>query len=340
LLYAAVESGLTGVSLRVEGPGIDFVGAAGVADLATGEPLTPEHVMYVASLGKLFTATVALQLCSEGRLILDAPITTWLPVEVTSRIPSSGKITLRHLLNHTSGISDYLNDDSAWRLEFARDPSRHWTHADIIPYLFAKPLLFAPGTSYHYSNSNYILVGRILEQVTGQPFHSLTRARILRPLGLRHTFNGNEDIRGKRAHGYVERRGRFIDTYPWYGHYGLADSGIHSTPDDLALFLRSLFTTGQVLNKTMQKELLNGSGNPSSHYGMGIYVKRLPGAGRWYAHDGVDPGYRADMMFFPDKDLAVVLSANASLGQADVIYDELIAAIVRISLDAVREERP
>lgn len=339
LLNGAVEGGLAGVSLRVKGPGIDFKGAAGMADLGTGEPLTPEHIMYVASLGKFFTATVALQLCSEGQLSLDAPITTWLPGNVTSRIPASGEITLRRLLNHTSGITDYLNDGSAWRMAFAADPSRQWTHADVIPYLFDKPLLFAPGTGYHYSNSNYILVGRILEQVTMQPFHRLIRARILRPLGLQHTFNGNEDVRGKRAHGYVARGGRFIDTYPWYGHYGLADSGINSTPDDLTLFLRSFFLNGQILNETMRKEMLNVSGSPSSHYGMGIYVKYLPGVGRWYAHDGVDPGYRADMMFFPDKNLAVVLCANASLGQADAIYEQLIAAVVHISLASVQQGR-
>jgi len=255
---------------------------------------------------------------------------------VRNRIPSSGEITLRRLLNHTSGIIDYLNDDSAWRSDFARDPTRQWTHADIIPYLFDKPLLFDPGTGYHYSNSNYILVGRILEQVTGQPFRRLIRTRIIKPLGLQYTFNGNDNSLKKRAHGYVARRGSVTDTYPWYGHYGLADSGIHSTPADLTLFLRSLFTTGRILSETMRKEMLDASGSPSSQYGMGIYVKRLPGGGRWYAHDGVDPGYRADMMFFPDKDLTIVLCANASLGKADVVYEKLIAAVVQMSMGAVR----
>jgi D-alanyl-D-alanine carboxypeptidase len=340
LLYSAVREGLPGVSLRVEGPGIDFQGAAGVADLVTGEPLTTDHVMYVASLGKTFTATVALQLCSEGRLDLYAPITTWLPQEVTRRIPSSEKITLRHLLSHTSGLMDYLNDDTDWRSDFARDPHRRWDHSDVIPYLFDKPLLFEPGTRYHYSNSNYILVGRILEQVTGQPFHRLIRTRILMPLGLQHTFNGSETVRGKRAHGYIARGGRIIDTYPWYSHYGLADSGIHSTPGDLALFLRSLFTTGKILSKTMLTEMTDvpESVGPSSRYGMGIFVQRDPrGTGSWYTHDGIDPGYRADMMYLPGRNLTVVLSANASLGKADVIYDKLITAVLQTALDAARK---
>ena len=341
LLDAAVEHGLPGVSLRVKGPGIDFQGAAGVADLITGEPLTTNHVMYTASLGKTFTAVVALQLCDEGRLVLEAPITRWLPGDVTKRIPSSGQITLRHLLSHTSGLIDYLNDDKHWRSDFVRDPHRQWTHSDVVPYLYHKPLLFEPGTDYDYSNSNYILVGLIIEQLSGQPVHTLIRKRVLEPLGLQHTFNGNETVSSEnRAHGYINRRGRIIDTYPWYSHSGLADSGIHSTPGELALFIKALFNTEVILSKTMRMEMtkVSKSGRPPSDYGMGIYVQRNPwGAGhRWYTHDGIDPGYQADMMYLPDLDLAIVISANASQGRADFIYEKLITAVVQFALDAVR----
>jgi D-alanyl-D-alanine carboxypeptidase len=340
LLDAAVRYGLPGVSLRVKGPGIDFQGAAGVANLVTGEPLTINHAIYMASLGKTFTASVALQIYEEGRLDPEAPITSWLPSEVTKRIPSSGKITLRHLLNHTSGLIDYMNDDKAWRTDFVRDPRRQWTHSDVVSYLYDKPLLFVPGSNYHYSNSNYILVGLILEQVTGQPLHTLIRKRILAPLGLQHTFNGNESVNNQhRAHGYINRRGRIIDTYPWYSHYGLADSGIHSTPGELAVFIESLFDTTEILSETMRSEMTHASasGHPPSDYGMGIYRQQNPwGAGRCYSHDGIDPGYQADMMYHPDRGLTIVLAANASLGEANSIYEKLIKAVVRVALDAVR----
>ena len=343
LLDAAVRDGLPGVSLRVKGPGIDFQGVAGVADLMTGEPLTTNHAVYVASLGKTFTATVALQFCDEGRLDLDAPITTWLPAEVTNRIPSSGIITLRHLLSHTSGLIDYLNDDTAWRNDFSMNPHRQWTHSDVIPYLFDKPLLFEPGTDHHYSNSNYILVGRILELATGQPFHTLIRERILDPLGLKHTFNGHETVSSKnRVHGYVMKRGRVMDMYPGYSHYGLADSGMHSTAGELALFIKSLFTSEELLSEAMLAEMTNAaeSGHPPSRYGMGIFVQTdLWGTGRWYTNDGVDPGYHADMMYLPDLDLTIVLSANASLWKADMIYEGLLSSVVQVALDAVRERR-
>lgn len=340
MLDEAVRDGLPGISLVLNGAGFDFRAAVGVSNLVTREPLTPDHLMYVASVGKVFTAVVALQLCEERKLDLEAPISTWLPAELTKRIPSSDKITLRHLLAHTSGIFDYMNDDAIWRNDFSEDPRREWSHDDIITYFYDKPLLFQPGTDYHYSNSNYILVGRIIEQVSGQPLHQQIRQRILSPLDLRSTFNGAEAIRDqKHAHGYFNRHGHIIDTFPWYSHYGLADSGIHSTPADLAVFIQSLFTGERILSERMRVVMTDVSApwQLGDEYGMGIYVQRNPwGAGlRWYTHDGIDPGYQADIMYLPDYDLVVVVAANASLGLANVIYEKLITAVIQLALDAI-----
>jgi D-alanyl-D-alanine carboxypeptidase len=339
LLEAATREGLPGVSLRVSGPGVDFLGAAGVADLATGESLTPGHAIYAASLGKTFVVVVALQLCEAGQLDLDTPVTTWLSPQHAVRIPSSDTITLRHLLSHTSGLPGYMNDAEAWRKDFVRDPQRQWTHQAIIPYLYDRPLLFAPGTGYHYSNSNYILAGAIIEQVTGQPLHALIRERILAPLGLQDSFNGAEAAGGiQAAHGYFRRRGRIIDSYPWYSHYGLANAGMHSTPDDLARFSRILFTTERLLGESMRAAMTqaSGLGRPPSDYGMGILVETGPGRmGRWYSNRGTDPGYQADMMYFPDIDLAIALAANASLGKATRVYKRLVKSVIRTARHAV-----
>ncbi|MBT8126877.1 MAG: beta-lactamase family protein, partial [Gammaproteobacteria bacterium] len=252
--------------------------------------------------------------------------------------------TLHHLLSHTSGIFDYMNDDNSWRNDFSKDPRRDWSHNDIIAYLYDKPLLFEPGTDYHYSNSNYILVGRIIEQVSGQPLHQQIRQRILSPLNLRHTFNGAEPIRArKRARGYINRFGHIIDTFPWYSHYGLADSGMHSTPADLAMLIQSLFTSEAVLSERMRMLMtdVSSSGQLGDDYGMGIYVQYNPwGAGlRWYTHDGIDPGYQADIMYLPDYDFVVVVATNASLGAANVIYEKLITRVIQVAVGTVRENK-
>jgi D-alanyl-D-alanine carboxypeptidase len=340
LLEAAVDDGLPGVSLRVVGAGIDFQGAAGVADLLTGEPLTPAHAIYSASLGKTFTATVALQLCEQGRLELDAPVDRRLPAAVAARIPFSNTITLRHLLSHTSGLMDYMNDQKAWRSGFVRNPRRRWSHGEVIAYIFHRPLLFEPGSDFHYSNSNYILAGMMIEQVTGRPLDQLINERIIRPLKLVHSFAGGAPVNDVHAvRGYARPRGRIIDTYPWYSHYALADSGIHSTPGDLARFMVSLFRDDLLLSERTKKHMLTTSnaGYPPSDYGLGIYVQSNPwGAGRtWYAHDGIDPGYQADMMYLPELDLAIVLAANASLGKANRVYEDLVRDVIRTALDSI-----
>lgn len=340
LLDDAVSGGLPGVSLRINGDGVDFQGAAGLADIQAGEAFTPDHAMFVASLGKTFTATVALQLCEEGWLDLDAPVSYWLPVAISRRIPASEKITLRHLLNHTSGLFDYMNDARNWRADFARDPHREWGYSDILAYLYDRPLHFRPGTRFDYSNSNYILLGLIIERVTGRPLHALMRERILDPLGLRHTFNARETgEKEKRVHGYFKDRGRVIDTYPWYSHYGLANSGMHSTPGDLALFIRALFSSDSLLSESTRSEMTRvpASAYPASKYGMGIYILHNPrGAGlHWYMHDGIDPGYRADMMYIPDVDLSIVLFTNTGMGRADSIYEDLLEDVVQAVLDIV-----
>jgi D-alanyl-D-alanine carboxypeptidase len=336
LLDAAVRQGLPGASLRVTGPGIEFQGAAGVAQVATREPLSTEHAMYLASLGKTFTATIALQLCEEGRLDLDSTISAWLPEAIAAQIPSSDEITLRHLLSHRSGLADYLNDDKAWRSAFFSDPQRVWSNRDVVAYIRGRPLLFAPGSEFRYSNSNYILAGLIVERVTGQPVHALIRERILKPLGLRRTFHSHDTAGGgKHAHGHVRRRGRLIDTFSWYRRHGLADSGMHGTPDEIALFLRSLLSTDALLSEAMRAEMtaVPATAYRPSDYGLGLYVHQdLWGGGPAFSHDGRDPGYEGDMLYFPNLDLTIVLCANASIGKASLVYENLIVSVIRTAL--------
>lgn len=345
MLDAGVTRGLPSVSLHVKTPAYEFSVVSGVANIMTGERLTADHAMYTASLGKPFTAGIALQLCDQGRLDLDVPVNRWLPGKMAERIPGSGQVTLRHLLGHTSGLVDYMNDLDAWRRDFAGDPGRQWHHSDILPYLAGTRLLFEPGTDFHYSNSNYILAGLIIEQVTGTPVHEHIRKRILEPVGMKNTFNGLERAsNGRHARGYVRRQGRILDTYPWYSHYGLADSGLHSTPADLALFIDALFNSEVILSPAMQQAMtrVSGSGHPRSDYGLGIYVQQNPwGWGyRWYSHDGIDPGYQADMMYIPGLDLTIVLMANASMGRAGAVYERLIRDVVDAVLMYTVKGRP
>ncbi|MCU7921130.1 MAG: beta-lactamase family protein [Candidatus Thiodiazotropha sp. (ex Dulcina madagascariensis)] len=325
----AVSEGLPAVAVTIKGGNIDFYGAAGMADLQTAEALTPEHRFYVASIGKTFLAATTVQLAADGLLNLDDAITAWLPGSVTERIPSSSDITIRMLLNHSSGIYDFQNDGEAWDNDFyAIGPDQQWQNSDVLPYILDRPLHFPPGTDYRYSNSNYILVALIVETATGETIQNVIRNRVIEPLGLLHTLHGDETagLPGL-AHGYFNDEGERLDVYPWVSHYGLADGGMQTTAGDLADFLLGLLKTDKVLDDAMRTEMMtpSGLGNPPSTYGLGIDIIPVSATNTViYTHGGKDPGYQATMLYIAGKDTVITICASGSFGDYDPVYEQLL----------------
>ncbi|MDH5303972.1 MAG: beta-lactamase family protein, partial [Gammaproteobacteria bacterium] len=145
VLDQAVADGLPGVALAIMGDDISFTGVAGLADVASAAPLTDNHRFYLASIGKTYTSVAFVRLAADGLLRLDDPITDWLPDSITDRIPFADAITVRSLLNHTSGIFDYQNDgdDGAeWEAAFIPEPARQWMNTDVLPFFLDQPLNF------------------------------------------------------------------------------------------------------------------------------------------------------------------------------------------------------
>ena len=332
-LDEAVSKGLPGVSVRIAGRNIDFSGSAGITDFDNREPVTEQSRFYVASVGKTFLAATMVQMASDGIFALEDPITRWLPGSVTERIPSSERMTIRMLLNHTTGIFDFQNDSDEWDNEFfyGSGPQRHWTQEDALPFFLDKPLHFEPGTNYSYSNSNYILAAMIVETATEAGVENAIRNRIIEPLGLTHTLHGQEaaGIPGL-VHGYVLDEGDRFDVHPWYSHFGLADGGIQTTADDLAEFILGLLKSDKVLDDAMRQEMLQPSllGTPPSHYGLGISIKPLLQASEvLYTHSGKDPGYQAEMLYFEEKETVITLCASGSFDEYDEIAQELMLTL-------------
>ncbi|SCF02371.1 Beta-lactamase [Micromonospora haikouensis] len=157
--------------------------AAGLADISTGRRMAARDQFEAGSNTKTFTAVLALQLVDRGQLRLDAPVSRYLPQVV----PNGRNITVRMLLNHTSGLFSYTGDE-AFMAGLASDPQRVWTEAELLAVAFAHEPNFAPGTGWSYSNTNYTLLGMIIEKLTGKGLPELVRQRIAAPLGLRHTY--------------------------------------------------------------------------------------------------------------------------------------------------------
>jgi D-alanyl-D-alanine carboxypeptidase len=307
---ARAEAGAQGALLFVDVPGLGaYSGARGVADVATGAPLAPGARVRVASVTKPFVAVVALQLVQEGWLLLDHSVEHWLP----GLVPGGEQIRLRHLLGHSSGLPDYLSGGIVGRAR--REPERVWRPEELVGEALRRPRLFAPGAPgrWAYSNTNYILVGLIIERVTGNPLDQELRQRIIEPLGLRGTALAPPSADpGDLARGYVNG----VDYTALNMSVAWAAGGLTSTVDDLGRFTQALLWGG-LLGPELMGPLLTfagtgGAWSPDMAYSLGLMRRTLPAAGLpeearlAIGHTGALGGYRTAMWHFPASGVTVV----------------------------------
>ncbi|WP_078942778.1 serine hydrolase domain-containing protein [Streptomyces viridochromogenes] len=191
-IQAAVDAGVPGVTATGKDGHRTWSATAGVGNLKTGKPRSADDRYRVGSITKTFVATVLLQLEAEGRLSLDDSVEKWLPGLVRGNGHDGGRVTLRQLLNHTSGIFNYTADDDFGRTYFLKDgffEHRYDTHRpeELVALAMTHKPDFEPGTSWNYSNTNFVLAGMVVEKVTGRPYGDAIRARIIEPLHLTAT---------------------------------------------------------------------------------------------------------------------------------------------------------
>ncbi|MFF2658820.1 serine hydrolase domain-containing protein [Kitasatospora sp. NPDC058032] len=307
-------------------------GTSGVADLDDRRPVDPDGRFRIGSLTKTFTATVVLQLVGEGRVRLDDPVSAHLP----GVVPGGERITVRQLLNHTSGLYNYTDDQrfvprtaegvEAW---VATGRWRTWTAEEIVAGAVSHPPYFAPGASWHYSNTNYLLAGMIIRKVTGNDWNQEVERRIIRPLGLRQTSMPTTSplITGSHAHLYTQLPGGPVDTTlinPSAG--GAAGAGISSAAD-LARFHAALFG-GRLLRPAELAALKTtvDTGTPGYRYGLGVGSVDL-GCGVAWGHAGSI--YRNISYLLGTEDggrQAVVAAGQYSYRDADDVFGGLSQA--------------
>ncbi|GAA0500195.1 hydrolase [Paractinoplanes deccanensis] len=285
-LDAVHEAGMPGAFAEVREGKKTLRLTTGVSDVTTGEPVRDGLRHRVGSISKTFLATTVLQLSGERRLDLDAPIGRYLPRLVPAEV--GRRVTLRTLLNHTSGIGDYdtelikTADDIVALCETTYSPEQL---ARIG--LAAEP---TPAGVYSYSNTNYVLAGLIVQKVTGHSYQSEITKRVLRPLGLRDTYFEGADplIRGPHMHAYVPwYEGELRDFTACNMSWAWAAGEIVSTARDLNVFYRALLT-GKLLKPSLLAQMQTTTGEDG--YGLGLYYVDLP-CGRVWGHDGGTIGH-------------------------------------------------
>jgi D-alanyl-D-alanine carboxypeptidase len=244
----------------------------------------------VASITKTFVATVVLQLVAEGKLGLDDPVERWLP----GLVPNGSAITIRQLLGHRSGLFDYL-DDRAFARAVVAHPGRAWSPRGLVAIATAHRPLHPPGSEWSYSNTNYILLGLVVEAASGTTLSHELQQRLFDPLGLSATtFPTGSRIQGAHAHGYIgfatlPQLHSLLDTAPASASLGWAAGGIVSTGDDVTRFYAALLG-GRLLPPDLLAAMETQS--PDAHYGLGLLEADTP-CGPAFGHEGDLLGYRS-----------------------------------------------
>ncbi|MDX6657208.1 MAG: D-alanyl-D-alanine carboxypeptidase [Solirubrobacteraceae bacterium] len=306
-----------GAILHVQSPKLGrWTGVAGFGRVTPAEPMRPADRFRAGSIVKPFAAVAVLQLAERGRLSLDARLPEVLPASVSGRFANSADITVRMLLGHRAGIPDW--DSPALDEQVARDPAKVWKVGELLDLAAAKPPLFAPGTSFSYSNTDYTLLGLIIERITGRSWrHEVTR-RVIRPLRLTRTAlpaPGHRSIKGPLAHGYVELDGQAVDVNVDPSFAGAAGGySLATTVGDLARFLDALLAGRLFRHRATLKRMLTlapaqGEGGLVG-YGLGIERRALPGGAELIGHLG-GAVYRSYVGRLRPGNVTIALALNA-----------------------------
>lgn len=290
--------------------------AYGMADLERQVAATPETDYRLASVSKQFTAMAVMFLVKDGKVRYDQPVRDFLP-----ELPAAARaVTVRHLLNHTSGLWDYE----------AFIPETRTTQLDdndVLALVASKDSLSSPpGTVYCYSNSGYVLLGLIVARASGMSFPDFLRTRIFAPLGMTATVAHVEgrDTIPHRAFGYSPRGGAFVRTDQSVTSATLGDGGIYTNVDDMTRWDQAL-SEGRLVDAatlalaTTPPELPAGA---TTEYGFGWFVDSYRGEKRW-RHTGETSGFRNAIQRFPDRRLTIIVLTNRSSGEPAAIVERI-----------------
>jgi D-alanyl-D-alanine carboxypeptidase len=299
-----VAAGAPGAIVYVRTPNGVRSATAGFARLHPRVPMRAVVHYRIASVTKTFVATVVLQLAGQGKVSLDDPVERWLP----GLVPNGAAITVRMLLNHTSGLYD-IADDPALLAEFAQNPTRQWTPREVLRFALSQPPLSAPGSSSAYSNTGYILLGLVIEAVTGEPLDQVLGERLVQPLRLRATsFPSGTGLPEPAAHGYELRDGRFIELI-YNPSIAWGTGHIVSNVADLSTFFAALLK-GRLLPAALLKQMKAGPAPKTGWIaGLGLLTTRTP-CGTAYGHGGDIDGWHDEVLATANGRRVAVVMVN------------------------------
>jgi len=301
---------------------------SGVADLDTRAPIPADGRFRIGSMTKPYVATVVLQLVGERRVALDAPMERYLPGLVRGNGNDGRRITVRELLQHTSGLPDYLAYLSM--PDLIAHPYAHHDRAELLRLALDHRRLFAPGTGWSYSNTNYLLAAMLIEKVTGRPYGDEVRRRILTPLGLRSTYvpGDRTTIPGPHPRGYVRAGDDVVEMTEFNPSVAIGSGDMISSGTDVSRFFDALLH-GRLLRPAELRQMMATRPTGSSDgraYGLGLESRPLPCGGVYWGHAGDVFGFQTFGGATMSGRRATVM-VNLDPGGTDAQDDDARAAI-------------
>jgi D-alanyl-D-alanine carboxypeptidase len=304
---AMSAASVPGAIIGIWGPQGSYVRAFGVADTATGAPMRTDFFSRIGSVTKTFTITGLLQLADQGKVGLDDPVAKYI-----DGVPQGEVITLRELARMQSGLYNYSATD-AFQQALTADPRRYFSPQELLGMAFAEPAVFPPGQGFQYSNTNTVLLGLVVEKVSGQPLPDYIHDHILTPLGMSDTvFPTTNAFPQPHAQGYTDTTGARTTATDWDPSWAWAAGAMISTLNDMHIWAPAL-ATGKLLSPAIQAQRLQTVGSPGlppqDSYGLGIF-----NVAGWIGHNGSLPGYQTVAVYLPDRHLTLVIFTNTDIG--------------------------
>ncbi|MBS9463643.1 beta-lactamase family protein [Flagellimonas sp. 389] len=335
ILEELTQNGCPGASIAILDNNGWWLHSEGLASLEKNEPMTNDHLHYLQSVAKTYMAVAVLKLYETGKLQLDNPITQYLDPRISQIIQRADEITVRMLLNHTSGIPEY-NFNPNYTATLLQHPETVFKGEDYINYIKRKPLDFEPGSRYSYRNSNYVLLSLIVDKVTGD-HGDFIREQIFEPLNLKKTYyqiSPRKLKNEKLPNSYWDRYSNgILEDVSFVQQqnvaYMVGDDGIVTTTQEAILFLKGLLE-GKLLQEATLKEMMTWvtrDGKPV--YGLGLGSNEIAGQ-RFYGHTGGGLGAGCELRYFPEKNLYMFIAINIGTVTDSPLHAKLVEVRERL----------
>lgn len=337
LIDNATKAGLPGMSLLVADSSGVWWGASGMADIENNIKYEPCHVQKLGSITKMMMGVMVMKLWEEGKVNLDDKVSKWLDAKTIKGIQNADQVTIRNLMQHTTGIFDIIRS-SDFYLAVLHNPNKHWTADEMLTYVRNQPAYFTANTEVRYSNTNTLLLSMCIEKITGIPHNELLHQKVIDAIGMGNTYYHTHDaLPSITAQGYYDLYNKHTvsNVSNIVTGSGNGFTGVYSNVFDLEKLVKAVFIDKTVLSQNTLDTMMQWKQNsPDTDFGLGLFRKDTDkGTAYRIGHTGGDLGYACEVYYFPVNGRYFILCVNYGTDSDSYLkatYIQLVKDIVSL----------